>query len=251
MKRRIDYLGQPERLILEWEAPIHVQDRTRWAVGELLGSGSPTSFRYFVGEEFEAINDRRSLADAKTAGYVGFPAFGVHTETSGTITDGVAEAFARRLTPRARSDFDLYLGHHLLSPALDLTDMALLAATGARLPGDGFALTDPLEGKIAAQDLVVEIVGFRHYCGDCKQIFPDTALRLEADPANEYDCHALVVKAEGNTIGFVNRLQAKGLGCLLKTHDVTACVHRFNGTAIKPRAYAFVQVRAAVEQVAA
>ena len=148
MDQMIKHLGQPKRLILEWEPPIEATDRRRWAIGEVIGDGVPATFRYFTGSEFEGHNGGRSLNAALQVGYRGFPAFGLHKDQAELINAGVAEALARRLAARSRSDFKDYLKHHLLEPSETLTDMALLSATGARLPGDGFALTPFVDAEV-------------------------------------------------------------------------------------------------------
>jgi len=248
----IKHLGQPRRLILEWEPPIEASDRKRWSIGEVIGDGVPSSFRYFTGIEFENNNDGRTIDAARQAGYWGFPAFGPHKDDlAKPIETGVAETLARRLAARSRSDFNDYLKHHLLQPSEMLTDMALLGATGARLPGDGFAVTDPLDNITSARDMVIELVGFRHYLDKSLALPRGAVLQLQPEPNSEHDPDAIKVIYGTETVGYINRLQAKGLGRLIQTHDVSAYVHRFNGTPTRPRAYAFVQVREAVGQVAA
>ena len=67
--------AEPSRLVLAWQAPDGVDDRRRWQVGQLERSADSVRFRYFAGEEFEASNAGRSLADLRQQGFVSFPAF--------------------------------------------------------------------------------------------------------------------------------------------------------------------------------
>jgi hypothetical protein len=157
---------------------------------------------------------------------------------------GVLAAFLRRLPPRARPDFDAYKAQFRLKSDLGLSDFALLAYTGARLPSDGFSVVDTLEDVRAPSELVLEIVGHRHWVAKLKSpLRVGEALDLHPEPENPVDKNAVVVKARGDVVGYVNRLQTATFHKLLREGSVEATLDRLNGSSDRPRAFMFVRVR--------
>lgn len=240
MEHWIEHVDEPKRLILAWQAPVDQKDRVRWAVGELAKSASDVGFRYFSGAEFADLNAGRSEADLRSYGYFGYPAFDT-AKTS--FSDGVMDAFMRRLPPRSRPDFPRYLEHFRVRPTSSFSDLTLLGVTEARLPGDGFSLIDPLDAQESRRDLVFEIAGHRHNVECRERLVEGVELALVPDPTNEHDAHAIRLEANGELIGHVNRLQAPVVGQWLKTRAVSAWLLRLNGTPEKPRAFAFLRVQ--------
>ena len=241
MEHWIGHIGEPDRLILAWQAPVEQKDRVRWAVGELSKSASGAQFRYFDGAEFVDLNGGRPSADLRSAGYFGYPAFdAAHT---GVFSNGVLDAFMRRIPPRTRSDFPRYLTHFRVAPTASLSNFALLGLTEARLPGDGFSLIDPLDPEEERRDLVFEIAGHRHNVECRDRLVEGRELKLVPDPSNAHDPNAIRLEADGELVGHVNRLQASVVGQWLRTREVHAWLLRLNGTPEKPRAFAFLRVR--------
>ncbi|MEH0197271.1 HIRAN domain-containing protein [Caulobacter sp. CCNWLY153] len=249
MEHWIEHVGEPDRLILAWQAPVEQKDRVRWAVGELSRSPSGGQFRYFDGSEFIHLNSGRTPGDLRSAGYLGYPAFDV--AHPGAFTSGVLDAFMRRIPPRTRPDFPRYLAHFRMGPTSKLSDFALLGLTEARLPGDGFSLVDPLAPEQERRDLVFEIAGHRHNVECRERLVEGVELKLVPDPANEHDANAIRIEADGELIGHVNRLQAPVVGQWLRSRDVRVWLLRLNGTPDKPRAFAFLSVRPLQNQEAA
>ncbi len=238
----IEHIANPSKLTLAWEAPKWVPDRSRWAVGEVVSSGGQTTFRYFQGDEFADRNCGRPLSSLLELGYRGYPAF-QPPETPTLFNEKVLEAFRRRLPPSDRKDFGQYLQHFRLPADSKLSPMALFAATGAKLPGDGFELVDPLIDVSGPIDLVMLVAGFRHHVSKVPKIRQGDRLDIVAEPNNEHDSDAVAFHWSGSLIGYVNRLQAQGLGRLLQTYDVTAEVLRLNGTVEVPKAFVFLRLR--------
>lgn len=251
MEHWIEQVGRTDRLILAWQAPDEVVDRVRWAIGEVVGKAGGAEFRYFDGEEFERLNAGRSQDDLKAAGYFGYPAFDRRADPSGIFREGVLDAFMRRLPPARRPDYPRYLEHFRLRPATTLGPLSLLGITEARLPSDGFSLVDPLDPAEPSRDLVFEIAGHRHNTKHRERLAEGQHLDFVFDPTNEHDANAIRVEADGDLIGHVNRFQAPTIGRWLKERAVSAWLLRLNGTAEKPRAFAFVRVRPLTEQKAA
>jgi hypothetical protein len=145
MEPWIEHVDEPARLILAWQAPDPEKDRLRWAVGELSRATGVATFKYFDGDEFTRLNSGRRQDELRAAGFRGYPAFDVLHTPSGEFSDGVLEAFLRRVPPRSRSDFPRYLEHFRLRSSDGIGPFALLAVTEAKLPSDGFSLIDPLD----------------------------------------------------------------------------------------------------------
>ncbi|TIU44312.1 MAG: hypothetical protein E5W31_01315, partial [Mesorhizobium sp.] len=112
-----------------------------------------------------------------------------------------------------------------------LSDFALLAYTGAKLPSDGFSIVDPLDKSTAKADMVMEVAGTRHLLiGTTLGLAPDQPVSLVPEPDNQYDPAAIHVCAGDRCVGYVNRLQAETVGYWLDARTVSASVYRMNGT---------------------
>ena len=253
MEHWIEFPSEPNELLLVWQAPSSVPDRLRWAVGRLQRAGDDAVFSYLRGEEFAGLNAGRAPDELANVGFSGYPAFDRNAKRrpEGDAWELALGTFLRRLPPATRSDFSSYLAHFRIKAQPKLTPFALLAATGARLPSDGFSLVDPLDSSAKCVDLVFEIAGFRHYDTDGVRLEIGDPLELEPDPMNPKDASAIRVKASGMVVGYANRLQAKTIRTWLDTRTVECSVVRVNGSVASPRAYAFLRVRATKSAIAA
>ncbi len=251
MEHWIEQPSKPTNLVLAWQAPDQVEDRTRWAVGQLSANGEASTFRYFSDEQLRALNLGRGIVELRSCGYAGYPAFDLRQNSSGVFATGVMDAFLRRLPPRSRSDFKDYLSHFRYREPGDLSPMSLLAITEARLPGDGFSLIDQLDPDAVACDLVFEVAGHRHYASARPHLDEGMALDLVPEPSNRFDPMAVRIEAAGVLIGYANRLQSKSITAWL-SHRATACwLARLNGRADSPKAWAFVRMRSSTKALAA
>lgn len=248
MANWIEHIVEPKRLYLAWQAPDHMGNRYRWAVGVIEPVAGAFHFRYLIDEkDFSDINQGRSLDELKSLGYAGYPAFKwdrtIHKER-------VIETFLRRLPPRSRSDFGEYLQQFRLPPDANVSDFALLGLTGAKLPSDGFSLVDPLDPQAEVLDRVIEIAGYRYHR-------PETHLRVDEtvtftpEPENPHDPRAVAIYARGKRVGYVNRLQAPAFRQWLETRKIEAQVERINGDQSRPLVYVFVRVRPKDHRLAA
>ena len=243
MEAWIEYVDEPARLILAWQAPDPEKDRLRWAVGELSRTTGVATFRYYYGDELTRLNSGRRQDELPASGFRGYPAFDVRNTPSGVFSDGVLESFLRRVPPRSRTDFPRYLEHFRVRSSNGLAPFALLAVTETKLPSDGFSLIDPLDPAADRRDFVFEVAGHRHYPDSRAGLTEGQAVRLARDPTNAHDPHAVRVEADGRLIGFVNRLQAPTVGRWLDARAVSASLLRLNGTPDQPRAFVFLRVR--------
>jgi hypothetical protein len=250
MDNWLENICEPKLLILAWQAPDHLKERFRWAVGEVKPASDGFSFRYFApGQEFESRNAGKTFDQIVALGYAGYAAFPVKVREH---TSGVLEAFNRRLPPRGRSDFSEYMKHFRLRDYSSLSNFALLGKTEAALPSDGFSIVDPLDGSASCCDLLLEVAGFRYYAnthGDNVTI--GAQVEISPEPENKFDSNAVRFSLNGSTMGYVNRLQAPTFQQWIKKNKVTAVVERINGKIERPRVFLFVRVRPSDAQIAA
>ena len=229
MPNWIEHTCEPKRLILAWQAPDALQNRRRFAVGELLRQGSEASLRYFE-------ND--CLAEAKALGFSGYPAFKLDRREH----KDVLATFMRRLPPRSRSDFREYMAHFRLGSTAPLSDFALLAYTEAKLPSDGFSIVNDLQDVEPPCEFLIEIAGFRHHPNAIGSVQPGEMVELVPEPENQWDSDAIAVRCQELTVGYVNRLQTAAFHRWIEQRSVVAAIERLNGTPSKPRAFMFVWV---------
>ena len=242
MANWIEIAPEPTSLFLAWQAPDHMGDRFRWAVGLLERSAAgDCSLRYLQpGLDFETHNQGRRFEEVLKLGYQGYPAFSLRRERHSV---GVLSALMRRLPPPSRPDFAEYKRQFRLPPYLFVSNFALLGRTEAKLPGDGFSVVDPLDGSVQHCDLMLEMVGHRYYAEE-NQLAVGDSVELRPEPENEHDPNAVVIQmVNGLKVGCINRLQTAAFRQWLSETRVTAVVERLNGRPGKPRAFIFVRVR--------
>lgn len=245
MPNQIDHIVEPNRLLLTWQTLDDTKTRTRFAVGE-LEAASQATFTYFTEDEFLRLNGK-SLEYVRSIGYAQYPAF---NPTKLKHSNGVLDAFLRRLPPRNRADFDKYIGHFRLSRNARVSDFALLGITEAKLPADGFALVDPLDDTDLPRELMIEVAGHRHYPCDLGGALGES-VELISEPDNQWDPHAIMVWARGKKVGYINKFQCAAFNRWIVEGRVSAVIERFNGTAEHPRLYIFARVSSRAESIAA
>lgn len=243
MTNWIERFAFPQKLYLAWQAPDHLGDRFRWAVGTIDVVNDQWRLRYLsAGDEFETLNQGRPLPQAIELGYVGYPAFPLKVCEH---RDGVEEALMRRVPPRTRPDVVAYKEQFRIPGQLDLPNFAFLAATEAKLPSDGFSVVDPLESTRPNCDLMLEIAGYRYYQSgiDAAQVRAGDIAELCPEPMNQHDPNAVMIQVRGHKVGNINRLQSPTFLTWLRNASLEANIERLNGRADKPRAFVFVRVR--------
>jgi hypothetical protein len=245
MPNQIEHIVEPGRLLLTWQSLDDARSRTRFAVGQ-VEAGCPPTFTYFSEESFLRLNGK-SLADIRALGYAQYPAF---NPSKSRHADGVLDAFLRRLPPRNRADFDKYISHFRISRSTAFSDFALLGITEAKLPADGFALVDPLDDTARPRELMVEVVGHRHYRCDLAGALGDS-VELLPEPQNQWDPNAIMVVARGQKVGYINKFQCSAFHRWIDERRVTAVIERINGTAEHPRLYIFAKVSPGLASLAA
>jgi HIRAN domain len=235
----IEHICEPRRLILAWQAPDNLQDRFRWAVGEIKPDRDGLlALWYFDGQQFELLNQGKPLGEVTRLGYRGYPGFRVRDP----VHMGVREAFMRRLPPPSRADFADYKAYFRLKPDREVSDLALLGYTEGKLASDGFSLVNPLDCDGDRFDLMIEIAGYRYYMEEHPPVHVGQSVAFKAEPTNEHDPNAVLITAQDQRIGYVNRLQAPAFLDWLGNRSIYAVVERINGTQDRPRVFLFIKV---------
>lgn len=252
MERWIEHLADPMRLLLCWRPPTKFKPRTRWVVGVLERVGGNAQFRYLHGSDFSSRNDGRTERDLADMGFRGYPAFKWRSGGDGDpYTSEATEAFLRRLPPRHRSDFTEYLCRFFVRPGSRISSFALLAATGARSPHDGFSLVDPFEEDVERRDVVLEVRGYHYYHSEADGEWLDREVMLSPEPTNPHDPNAIQVKIDGRCIGYISRFQNVAVARWLRNGEIHAWLVRINGSLAEPSALLFVRVSLPERELAA
>ncbi len=232
----LNHIVEPIGLLLTWQpADERASNRTRRTVAEIRRDPETgvSVFRY--------LKDAADFEKATAAGFQGFPTFSI---AEGESSRGVLDPFLRRLPPRARADFDRYLGQHRLPVPFDHSDFALLGYTGARLPSDGFGLVPVFPEGVSPCDVIVEVAGLRHvFKGDPSSIHPGDAVHFALDPENPVDSDAVAIMWQGQRLGFINRALRSAFVVWLRERTVSAHVERVNGKPERPLVFVRVSVR--------
>lgn len=230
----IEHIREPHRLLLIWQAAEG--KRSRHAVAELVRpENGPVRLRY--------LTDTPDYRAASNEGFFNFPAFRKPTQTYDL---GVVETFMRRLPPRTRGDYAQYLEKFRLRPETGISDFALLAYTGAKLPSDGFSILDPLEDVRAPCEILLEVAGFRHVANIAPtEVSEGQSVQFVAEPDNTTDAQAVAIYLGKAKIGYVPCQQAPAVKHLAKAGAIEAVVERVNGQPERPVIHLFTRLRQA------
>lgn len=230
----ISHLCEPTKLLLTWqglETASQPEARSRYVVGELLpvSGGAAATFKY--------LRDTPDFLAAVRYGFQGHPAFRLGADEE-SLPD-VMQTFMRRLPPRKREDFPVYLQRHMLPYPFELSDFALLGYTGARLPSDGFALSPVFDCADLPCQFVTDLAGTRYQASneEVASVQVGDAAVLIAEPENKFDADAIRVEINGKHMGYINRVLKNNVHAWLSCSSVSAEVVRKNGTADRPLIY--------------
>lgn len=229
---RIEHLVEPHRLLLAWQRPMAGNERrSRRIVGEIEWRANCAVFRYLA--------NLPDYLEAQQEGFQGFPAFAIGKEE---YASGVLDAFMRRLPPRKREDFSEYLAQFRLPIPFTGSDIALLAYTGAKLPGDGFEIIPDLSDATPPFELVMEVAGFRHQEVAVSSLSVGEPVTLVAEPHNPADPDAIAVRHGAGCIGYIAKPACAVVATWLRSYTVDASIERINGKPERPLVYLFVKV---------
>ena len=231
----VEHIIEPRRLLLGWQAP-EGNLRTRYIVAELIRekAENETLLRY--------LSESSDFQDARKLGFCGHPAF---VKMDSEYSQGVVDAFMRRLPPRSRADFPRYLALLRIPSGAVISNFALLGYSGANLPSDGFSIIHPFD-EVAEQpcEFLMEIAGFRYTGISFDEIELGVPVEFEQEPENKFDPNAIKIVFDRKKIGYVNRGQLNAFHRWLKNGRVSAVLERKNGTPGRLLIYLFVRVTA-------
>jgi hypothetical protein len=235
----IDNPISTRRALLVWQRPLdQTGRRDRCAVAELVQAEDGVNFQYF---------DREQLGVAEQAGFSGYPGLPIAAENLSRIASDV---LMRRLPPRDRADFSDLLVRFGLPGDRPYTDLSLLAYTGARLTSDSFSVCETFDGFEGAFSYVFDVAGNRHY--NYNVLETGEAIFFEHEPANSMDPNAIRLAREGGeTVGYINRLQAPTVRSWLFNGSVDATVFRVNGRLQYPRLFVRANIQTNTRAAAA
>ncbi|SLN39094.1 hypothetical protein ROA7450_01856 [Roseovarius albus] len=228
------------RALLVWQRPLdQTGRRDRCAVAELEQKEDGVSFAYL---------NEEALQPAREAGFSGYPGLPVGSDNLSRIASDV---LMRRLPPRGRSDFSDLLTRFGLPADRSYSDLSLLAYTGARLTSDSFSICETFDGFDTPFTYVFDVAGNRHYV-DYNELERSEPVVFEREPDNEVDPNAIrLARGDGETVGYINRLQAPAVGQWLDGGSIMAEVFRVNGRAQYPRLFVRAEVSSKVGSIAA
>lgn len=230
---QINHVIPPNKLILGWQ-PASGKRRTLYLVGELCQQDNTFTLAY--------LTNTADFKNASLEGFDGYPAF---KNTALTYSEGVLDAFMRRLPPQTRADFPNYL-QTLRLQAVDMTQpFTLLGYAGAKLPNDGYCLIHPFDTAKAPFEFVTEVAGFRFYqehlaATDYQEGNPVNLL-FEKD--NIIDNQAIkITSKKGRCLGYVHRGHLPLFHRILNQHKVIATIDRIHTHPRRPVMYLFIKV---------
>ena len=224
---------QTRRALLAWQPPLAERGpRKRFAVADLIQRDDHVAFSYRL-----AAND---LSVARNEGFEFYPGLPLRDYSNDASAFGLLR---RRLPPAAREDFSEFLEGFGLLPKARLTDLSLLAYTGARLTGDGFGVVETFDGFERPFRYVFDVAGFRRYRAHVPGLSVGEPVTFRADPDNSYDPDAVEIVCRNNVrLGYVNRLQTGPVRAWLSGGKIQAQVFRDNGRAAYPRLFVLANV---------
>lgn len=229
----IKHIVEFDTLHLVWQSDKD-PNRSRYIVAKLTRRGDNVSLEY--------LNATKDYKTASQYGFQGYPAFDFKKEYH---TQGVLDAFKRRLPPRTREDFGKYLEMFRLPSTSNISDFALLGYSGAKLPGDEFSIVPSFEKVVDPCEFLMEVAGFRYNSRiNIENIELNSAVTFESEPENQVDHQAIKILYKGSKIGYVPRdLLEEFHQWLESDRIVSAVIGRKNGQPERPILYLFVDLK--------
>ncbi len=221
---------QTQRALLTWRRPFNYGgQRDRYAVAELVQEQNRVRFSWRA-DAVEA---------ARANGFNGYPGL---TGSLGENSYDAIGVLLRRLPPRDRHDFSDYLQKFGVTSGANLSDLSLLAYTGARVvsESDGFGVAETFDGFDRPFRYIFDIAGFVYHLDNSVSLRSDDAVYFEPEDTNSNDPQAVrLVGPKGLCLGYVNRTQTQKMRSWLAVGTVKARV--FQAVKSVPYARLFVE----------
>lgn len=208
-------------------------DRLRRIVGNVYREDEGIFLEYAV--------DSDDYRAAVKNGFKGIPSF--PCDRASSYEENVLEYLEKRLPPRNRRDFNVFLQSYGLEPGAKLSNFALVGYTEGRLPADRFSFIHPFEVD-GPCEFVMEIAGTRHHCSASflrESIDSQITFKEEIND-QEPTGTAFQIEMNGESIGYVNRVYLSRFRKWSSVGGLKGTLVRVNGTDERPRAFVFVEV---------
>lgn len=222
-----------QRAYLVWQAKNMDGNRTHYPVAELRQDGGDTQFEYLNGRDMEA---------ARKVGFTYYP--GLPMDPPPNPTQGL-EVLSHRLMSPARPDYVEWLEDFGLCRNNDLSDLSLLAYTGARSLRDTFSVCETFYGFEGEFSYLFEVAGYRHYRDVDAEPKKNQPMRFVRDDANEHDKQAVRIETlddQPRLMGYVNKLQASAVRQWLDRGAIEAKVFRNYTHPYLPRLWVYADI---------
>ena len=230
MNNHITKIFNPTCLYLLWRSPK--EEEAFFAIAKIERQRDGNIIFYY-------LKDSEDYRKAQRRGFDSYPAF---PEKDKKYTSNVLELFMRRLPPRKREDFKFYLEQLDLDKNIKITDFTLLAYSGGQLATDDFKFVYTFDNLEVPCEIIMETVGVRHYLKDRNDLQINEYVKFVPEPINEHDSNAIMIKLKNDKIGYVSRVQAESFLKVLKKYNVSALIHKINGTIMRPKIFIKVKI---------
>lgn len=226
----IEHIIEPQKLLLAWQSSDE-SHRARYIVAELNRMEEDANLIYLVNTE--------DFRKAQLHGFQSYPAF----QDTHKIHDHVLDSFMRRLPPRTRGDFSLYLEGLRLSPNAQFSDFALLGYSSAKLLSDGFSIIHPFNKVNGPCELLLEVAGYRHQKHKNEIKIGDIVSFEKEESNNVTQEEAIRILVNKEPIGYVNRGLLPAFFDWINNNRIgNAWVEKTNGTPEQPIIYLYVKI---------
>lgn len=181
---------------------------------------------------YERDKKKRGLEEALQNGYHLHPSF--PEKLKNYESSKLFSAFSRRLPHKARPDYMELLRENNLN--INDNEFDLLTMTGGKLISDNYEFVKPVKFKDEFFTFDFYVRGWRHYNDEKQQLNDLAKISLEIDEGNEQDPDAVMVKYEGEIIGYVPAFYSEFIKNVIEnnlTHEITS--FRFNNEASSHR----------------
>jgi hypothetical protein len=195
--------------------------------------------------DLKYLIDTTDYKNAVADGFKGYPAYPIE---NGQLFKNVLGIFMRRLPPRSRKDFHIFLDSIRIKSDTAISDFALLGYSGGKLPDDDFFFIHPFEDADDKFELLTMIQGLRRYPSAVKLIednllTTDSDVKFIREPENKFDPQAIAIYFENTKLGYIGRGLLSSFHSWLGDNRIkVAFIERINGSIDHRKVYIFVKV---------
>ncbi|MCA8834876.1 MAG: hypothetical protein K8953_07275 [Proteobacteria bacterium] len=227
---------QTQAAYLVWQSPKnHAQGTGRhYGIGMLRAD--PNSDNVV----FNYLRESEDFHKATQNGFNGYTGIPLRRRDKNSSAFSLLQ---RRVPPQNRPDYKEYLARFGLHKEDSLTLLSVLACTGARQIGNPFSIAETFEGFDEPFQYIFDVSRRQHYIAQTPNVKTGDEVSFVAEPDNKYDPFAVCLKdANGQTLGYINRCQAKKVQSWVPNGITNARIHRVNGRRDYPRLFVMCDI---------